>query len=180
MKLIHLKQSHPEALKANVRLFCELQSSEKAALFARRFRKARSGGCPTVTVVAADGMRHSFLAQSVFVPGAVKIYRELLSAAGVRLCKLLPLHPPADPQQQLTFGQVQSVLYQRDGMLLVAVELEGPDGRRQVLNPRTRSPDARFTAGELVAAFAVGTFSHLPQSPLCPGCFEQAQTSAPS
>ncbi len=169
LKLIRLKESGRAS--AALRLFCEVQHAEKAALFQRRFGAQGCGDA--VTVVASESMRNGFLAQAVFVPGSVSIYRELLSQAGVYLCKLLP-EPPADPDAALTFGQLLTTLYRRDDCLLVAVELGARDGeRRLAVNPAPRSPDYRFRAGELRSIFAIGEFSGRTRSQPCPRCVVQ-------
>jgi hypothetical protein len=176
LKLMRMKDLHHPALRPGFRLFCEAKQSDKATLFQRRFRDpvARQGtGCPSVSIVAAESSRNAFLAQAVFVPGIVTIYRELLSQHGVYLCKLLP-EPPPDPTAPLTFGQLLSVLYRRDGFILIGVELaDSADrhDRRLVVNPAPRHQDYSFSAGQLTAIYAVGGFANARTGPLCPGCF---------
>jgi hypothetical protein len=179
LKLMHLAEERSPLLRPELRVFCEVQSTEKAALFARRFSRTAAGGCPVVSVVAADKVRNSFLAQAVFVPGSVGIYRELLNDRGLSLCKLLPAQTP-DASAPLTFGQLLSVLYERDGMLLVAVELQdlpagemtdAPRHRQVVVNPRVHSPRYRFTAGQLVSIFAIADFSVMEKAQRCSLCF---------
>jgi hypothetical protein len=179
LKLMHLVERRSPFVHPELRVFCEIQSTEKADLFARRFSRTAVGGCPTVSVVASDKIRNSFLAQSVFVPGSVSIYRELLNDRGLSLCKLLPA-PGVDASTPLTFGQLLSVLYERDGMLVVAVELQETEGadvlshRRLVVNPRVHSPSYRFTAGQLVSIFAIADFAAIGRSRRCARCLRTA------
>jgi hypothetical protein len=169
LKLLQLREQKRGALKPSFRLFCEFQHGEKAALFQRRFCQP-GGRCGDVTVISAESMRNAFMAQAVFVPGIVTVYRELLSKAGVSLCKLLP-QPTPNPHQTLTFGQLLSTLRRRDDMLAVGVELDDAKGRRVVLNPPPGSPDYHFKASELVGLYALGDFERLPQAPTCAACF---------
>jgi hypothetical protein len=107
------------------------------------------------------------------VPGIATIYRELLSEAGEEICKLLVTEPVA-ASTRLTFGQLLSTLYQRDDLLLLAVELEDPrgGGRRLVVNPRPGQVGYRFAADELVGIFAIGDYTRMPRAPrACEGCF---------
>jgi hypothetical protein len=122
-----------------------------------------------VGVVAAEWMRNAFLAQAVFVPGILDIYGELLSQSGVCLCKLLPLEG-FDPEQPLSFGELLTTLYRRDGLLAVAVQLREGDRQRVVLNPQPRSRDYFFTAGQVVSVFAAGPTTGLARASSCPGC----------
>jgi len=168
LKLLELRGQRPGELKSSFRLICELQHDDKAALFQRRFGQ-RIGPCGDVTVIAAEAMRNAFLAQAVFVPGIVAVYRELLGKAGVSLCKLLP-EAVADPQLELDFGQLLSALYRRDGLLAVGVELDDAAGRRVVVNPKAGSADFRFRAGDLAGLYALGDFARLPRAAACPGC----------
>jgi hypothetical protein len=175
LHLLRLKQAPQTPLKASFRVFCEVQHSEKAALFQRRFgqQRQRDGQtCSTVSIIAAESLRNSFIAQAIFVPGISMIYRELLSEAGMYLCKLLVRERPTD-DAWLTFGQLLSVLYERDSMLLLAVELQDPQGGhpRLAINPRPKSPDYTFPANHLISVFAVGHFAQVEKSPYCRDCF---------
>jgi hypothetical protein len=178
LKLIQLGEQAPGLLKTSFRLFCEFQNTEKAALFQRRFAAASAGSlaCGQVGVVAAEWARNAFLAQAVFVPGIVSIYRELLSQAGVYLCKLLP-GVIADPEATLSFGQLLTGLYRRDGFLAVGLELEENGARRVVVNPQPRSRDYTFKAGQIVSLFAVGDFTGFRRSAPCRGCFVEGPLS---
>jgi hypothetical protein len=170
LKLIRIKESRPELLKAGFRIFCEVQNDEKAALFQRRFGDAGGAhGCSTITIVAAETMRNAFLAQGVFVPGIFTIYRELLGQAGVYLSKLIPQGPATDAA--LEFGPLVSELYRREGLLLVAVELRDADGERQLaVSPTVKSPSYRFRRSDLLAAYVIGDPSRLIPGAPCAGC----------
>lgn len=182
IKLINLKETHPERMKPDLRIVCEVQNTEKAELFQRRFgRSSReaSSPCHPISIVAAESMRNALMAQAIFVPGIDTIYRELLSEEGEEVCKLL-VSEPVDPGIRLSFGQLLATLYQRDDLLLLAVELQDPvEGRRLVVNPRHGSPDYTFNAGELVSIFAIGEYTNLPRATAaCPACFSLAEPSA--
>ena len=170
MKLLQLQSQEPGTVKPSFRLYCEFQNTDKAALFERRFASAGPLSCGQVGVVAAEWMRNAFLAQAVFVPGIIGIYRELLSQAGVYLCKLLPTEVAA-PEQSLHFGQLLATLFRRDGFVVVGVELEEDGVRRVVVNPQPRSRDYTFKASQLVGIFAVGEFDRFTRTAPCPGCF---------
>jgi hypothetical protein len=181
IKLINLKETYPERIRADLRIVCEVQNTEKAALFQRRFGRRSpeaSSPCHPVSIVAAESMRNALMAQAIFVPGIDTIYRELLSEEGEEVCKLL-VSDPVDPGMRLSFGQLLATLYQRDDLLLLAVELEDPqEGRRLVVNPRHGSPDYAFTAGDLVSIFAIGEYSSMPRATeACPACFSSAEAS---
>ena len=161
-----------------------MQNTEKADLFQRRFGPAARAGdraCSTLSIIAAERLRNSFLAQAIFVPGIADIYGELLGSQGMFLCKLLLL----DPQQaevELSFGELLAVLYHRDGFLLVAVELEDPaDGTRQLyINPRPKSEHFNFNSRELVSVYAIGPLATLPKSEHCLTCASRVRAPDPA
>jgi hypothetical protein len=174
LKLLHIKESRPGLVKPHLRVVCEVQSAEKAKLLSRRFsddRQAAQLGCKSVSIVPAESMRNAIVAQGVFVPGITPIYRELLSAAGPEIAKLLVTRA-TDPQAVINFRQLLTTLYHRDGVIPLAVELEQPDGsHRLVLNPRRGGEDHRFRVGAITSVYAVGEHTDLPRaSRTCPGC----------
>lgn len=176
LKLMHLREQQPDAIKPGLRIVCEVLNTDKAKLLQRRFGSWTADGelrgtCHPVTIVPAERMRNAVMAQAVFVPGIATIYRELLGEAGHEVCKLL-LDEEVDPEVRLTFGQLLTTLYARDGLLAIGVELHDPDeGRRLVVNPRPRSEDYRFTAGEVAAVFAIGEYTALRRAGRpCPRC----------
>ena len=178
LKLIRLRETTAGALKQGARIVCEVQSTEKAELFQRRFSRpddAAGHGCRPVTIVPAKRMRNAILAQSVFVPGIVNIFSDLLCESGQEICKLIVdragLAP--DEDQQWTFTQLLAALYQQDGMVLVGLELEDAEGgnRRVVVNPRAKEEDYSFTLGQLVSIFALGDTEEMgASSSHCAGC----------
>jgi len=175
LKLIRLKETRPRALKPNLRVICEVQSTEKADLFQRRFveqTQEAAGWCHSLSVVAAERVRNAVLAQSVFVPGITALYRELLSETGHDLLKLL-VRGTDDPSATLSFGQLLTGLYRRDGLLVLGVELVDREGnRRLVVNPAADGDDYRFSASELVGVLAIGDARRLPVAPEpCDDCF---------
>ncbi len=183
LKLVRLQEHSPQHLKPGFRIFCEVQNTEKADLFQRRFGPSTTDGnrsCSTLSIIAAERLRNAFLAQAIFVPSIADIYQELLGSQGMYLCKLLRLDPQS-PEVPLTFGQLLAVLYRRDGFLLVAVELEDPvDGTRALhINPRPRSEHFNFTSKQLVSVYAIGQVSTIPKSQPCMTCFSRAGTSSP-
>ncbi|MCA9667868.1 MAG: hypothetical protein KC503_19855 [Myxococcales bacterium] len=164
-KLVQLETSDPDMLPDDLHVLCEVQSSEKAQLLERRFRQRREprpGGSVTwTTIIAAEHMRNAFLAQGVFVPGISSIYSELLCNPGYELCQLevhaVDAEALAASNEDLDFGQLLAELYQRERLILIAVELEDDDGHRQVVvNPPVRSHEYRFPAAALRSVFAVG------------------------
>ncbi len=175
IKLVRLREQNGIELRPGQRVVCEVQSNEKARLFSRRFAEPESGKgdkCLPVAIVPAERLRNSILAQAVFVPGISNIYRELLSDTGQEICKLL-LQPPAEPDARWTFGDVLTTLYQRDKLLLLAVELQGEDEERtrMVVNPGRKDPDYRFRAGDLCGVYAIGDKARLPKAEApCDGC----------
>jgi hypothetical protein len=170
LKLINLDRTRPDMLRPNLRILCEVQNGEKAALLEKRFGHA-TGGCHPVSVVSAEAMRNALLAQGVFVPGIDIIYRELLSEAGQEICKLVVVSEPEDPEMVLTFGDLLTTLYQREGLIAVAVELSDRDGRRVVVNPPLRCDDYRFRVGDIAGVFVVGEYNDLPRAKHpCVGC----------
>lgn len=183
IKLLHLRESRPDAVRPNLRLVCEVQSTEKAGLLIKRFgRESRAAdrSCYPISIVPAERMRNGLLAQGVFVPGIDLIYRELLSEAGQEVCKLV-VTEPVDPAVTLSFGDLLATLYRRDRLIPVAVELlDGNGARRVVVNPRRRSDDYRFRAGDLVGVFAIGEYDDQPRaSGACGGCKFVGRTPAP-
>ncbi len=179
IKLIRLRQVEPGRLKPGLRILCEVQSTEKAELFQRRFARPAAGTrspCHPVVVVPAERLRNSLLAQSVFVPGLGSIYQELLGEAGQEVCRLLVQGAPA-PDDRWSFTRLLGEVHRQLGLLTLAVELQDPGGgnRRVVVNPRRREADHSFLASQLVSLFAVGDLSRLPPgAEPCPGCFAAA------
>ena len=175
LKLVRLRETQATAPRPGQRVICEVQSSEKARLFALRFARPKQGqsdGCHPLAIVPADRLRNAILAQAVFVPGISAIYRELLSDTGQEISKLL-LGAPADPDERWDFTRLLSTLYQRDGLLLLAVELQGPDDRkpRVVVNPGRKDPDYRFAAGTVRGLFVIGDKARMPRADdMCVDC----------
>ena len=181
LKLIRLRETRPGALKEGVRIVCEVNSTEKADLFRRRFGHPdppSMQGCHPVTIVPAKRLRNSLVAQSIFVPGISNIFGDLLSESGQEICKLLVDRDgvtPEDfnPDQLWTFSELLVSLYHSHGLILVAVELTDPHGgnRRVVVNPRPKEDDYRFTLGQLQSIFAVGdTLDMARRSTPCEEC----------
>ncbi len=172
LKLIRLRETRPELLKRSLRIFCEVQNDEKAALFQRRFgERASATSCSAITIVAAETMRNAFLAQGVFVPGIFTIYRELLSQSGVYLSKLVPTEPGQD-ETTVAFGPLAVELFRREGLLLVAVELADPESGepRLAVSPSPRSRSYRFRLSELRSAFVIGELEGRARAVPCRGC----------
>ncbi len=175
IKLVRLTEQQGLKLRPGHRLVCEVQSTEKARLFHRRFAQAeagQSGSCLPVAIVPAEQLRNSILAQAVFVPGISGIYRELLSDTGQEICKLL-LEAPPGPDVTWSFGQLLTTLYERDKLLLLAVELQEPGESqpRIVVNPGRKDPDYHFRAGAVRGVFAIGDKSRLKKADdPCEGC----------
>jgi hypothetical protein len=119
-----------------------------------------------VAIVPAERLRNAILAQSVFVPGISGIYRELLSDTGQEICKLL-LAEPEEPDERWDFTRLLHTLHLRRGLLLLAVEIQGPDDRRPrvVVNPGRKDPDYRFRAGHVRSVFVIGDKGTLPIAP---------------
>ena len=160
LKLVRLQQEQAFTPRPGHRVVCEVQSSEKAMLFASRFGQPAPGQnqrCLPVAIVPAEKLRNAILAQSVFVPGISAIYRELLSDTGQEICKLL-MNEPEEPEARWDFTRLLHTLHQRDGLLLLAVELQGPDDLhpRVVVNPGRKDPDYRFRAGHVRGVYAIG------------------------
>lgn len=176
IKLIGLYESNPSLLKPGFRIICEVQSTEKAELFERRFGRtgSRAGkDCRPVSFVPAERLRNALLAQSVFVPGIADIYKELLCETSQEICRLLISGCP-DPNQAWTFSELLGAIYHRYGLLLIALELQDPQGGnpRVVLNPRRRDEDYQFIAGQLLSIFAIGDIKELSLADApCSGCF---------
>jgi hypothetical protein len=155
LKLLRLLDGAP----APPRVLCEVRSVEKAELLQRRFGRSASPGDagPRVTVVPAERVRNALMAQAIFVPGIGEIYQEMLSIEGHEICTLEPL-PGSRDNGMLSFGSLLQALYQREQMILVAVELfdEGEGSTRVVVNPAPWSAAARFPARQLRRIFAIG------------------------
>jgi hypothetical protein len=155
LKLLHLLEIKSVTLKPGFRIFCEVQDSEKASLLTRRF----GGGNQKVkiSVMAAEALRNSFLAQAVFVPGIMDIYAELLSQTGKSLGKMtIAPAKSMDQSVKITFGELLRTLYQRDKFLLIAVEISDYNGvSRWVINPRPGSEWYVFTVGQMVSIFGI-------------------------
>ena len=160
LKLIRLRETRPGAMKQGMRIVCEVNSTEKADLFRRRFGRdgAEDSGCHSVTIVPAKRMRNALVAQSIFVPGITSIFGDLLSESGQEICKVLLDPGEGDPEEAWTFGQLLVSLYHSHGLILLAVELCDPGGgnRRVSVNPRPREDDHRFTVAQLRSLFVVG------------------------
>ena len=175
LKLIRLRETRPGALKEGMRIVCEVNSSEKADLFRRRFGRPDTGGdsCHPVTIVPAKRLRNSLVAQSIFVPGIASIFGDLLSESGQEICKLLVDRGDGDPEEAWTFSELLVSLYHSHGLILLAVELCDPAGgnRRVAVNPRPREDDHRFTAAQLRSIFVVGdTADMLRRDAHCDHC----------
>ncbi|MFH1132844.1 MAG: ion transporter [Pseudomonadota bacterium] len=156
LKLLRLAKNKSGLTNPRLRIVCEVMSTEKAQLFERRFATIDRSSCCPITIVAREGMRHAFLAQSVFVPGIASIYRELLSEQGNEICRLL-FCGNYSPDTPLNFGQLLSVLHERDGLILLGVELiDEEGGPHLVVNPSPRSDDFSFRAQDIRSLFAVG------------------------
>jgi len=169
LKLIKLDKAHAQ-MRPNLRILCEVQNGEKAALLGKRFGHA-TGGCHPISVVSAEAMRNALLAQGVFVPGIDIVYRELLSEKGQEICKLVVVSEPEDPDLVLTFADLLTTLYQREGLITVAVELSDREGRRVVVNPPHRGDDYRFRVGDIAGVFIIGEYNDLPRAKNpCGGC----------
>jgi hypothetical protein len=173
LKLIRIRETRPELLKPSFRIFCEVQNDEKAALFQRRFQdhgRPSPTSCSRITIVAAETMRNAFLAQGVFVPGIVTIYRELLSQSGVYLSKLI-LEDASETV--VSFGTLMLGLFRHQGLLLLAVELKDLEtGQpRLVVSPAHRSREYRFRLSDLLSAFVIGETKAVAPAHPCPGCF---------
>ena len=168
LKLVRLREEQAFTPHPGQRVICEVQSSEKAGLFTHRFARPRPGmskNCLPLAIVPADRLRNAILAQAVFVPGISAIYRELLSDTGQEICKLL-LGPSVHPEERWNFTRLLSTLYQRDGLLLLAVELQDPDDThpRVVVNPGRKDPDYTFLAGEVRGLYVIGDKRRLPKA----------------
>ena len=175
LKLIHLRETRPEALKDGMRIVCEVISSEKAELFRNRFGRPDSPSaqsCHPVTIVPAKRLRNALVAQSMFVPGIANIFSDLLCESGQEICKLLVDQNGADPDQSWTFSQLLVSLYHSHGLLLLGVELWDPaEERRVVVNPQSRVEDHRFTEAQLQSIFAVGDSTNMEHTAApCEGC----------
>ena len=141
IKLIHMQQARRTPTEKSLRIICELLSPEKANLLRERYAGGTSSSCagvnscPTVTIVANERSRNEFVAQGVFVPGAVAIYRELLGRCGHRL-RFATLPSIPSEERWISFDQLADHLALNGGDLLVAV-LRQPDGRlpEVVVNP---------------------------------------------
>jgi hypothetical protein len=118
-------------------------------LFHERFATAGGG----VSVVAAEALRSSILAQGVFVPGLFPIYEDLFGAHEVSLSWRQPAAPGACA---LTFDGLHASLLQRERLVLLGVEVQGKGGRRLVINPGPDTPEASFDAADLRGMLVVG------------------------
>lgn len=162
IKLMRLREAGTEAMRRVPRVVCEVQSTDKAELFRRRYGRSegwcgRRGPWP-VAVVAAEKLRNALLAQAVFVPGIAAIYRELLSHGGQEI-RRLHHHHRGDSDEVWTFTELLYHLYERRGWLLLGLELEPPEGEDHpvvVVNPRPRDDHYRFRAADLRGVFVVG------------------------
>lgn len=173
IKLMRLRESGEAELRPGMRIVCEVQSSEKANLFRKRYGEPVPGepeACHPVAIVPAERLRNALLAQAVFVPGIAAIYRELLSEAGQEIRRLL-VEPRAEEGEVWTYGALLTQLYREHGLLLLAVELRRdpapgePEGRtRLVVNPQPRDDHYRFAAARLQGVYVIGEANYLPQN----------------
>jgi hypothetical protein len=146
--------------RPGLRLVCEVKRGEKAKLFEGRFARDEGKAGPSITIVSGETLRNSFLAQSVFVPGCDQIYSELLSDQGSEICRLVfrkPL-PPDLAGATVSFGQLLTAVYRRDGLVAIAVDLFDESGseRRMVINPKPRSKDYQFQIERIHSLLAIG------------------------
>jgi hypothetical protein len=158
LKLIKRAEESPDTLNANLRIVCEVQSTEKAELLESRFAKDTSDNSPNITILGRERTRNAFLAQSVFVPTVTSIFQELLTERGNELYRLrastIEKGEKGDKDNRVVnFGHLLNTLYHRDEILVVGIELD--DGR-VVVNPDPKSDDYFFSMAELRYIYAIG------------------------
>ncbi|MBW2529285.1 MAG: ion transporter [Deltaproteobacteria bacterium] len=174
LKLIRLQETRGAAVRSDLRVLCEVQSTEKAELLHKRFARSADGKrstCHPLSVVSTETIRDAMLAQAVLIPGIAAIFRNLLGEGGPELCKLRPVG--RCKSAPLTFAQLLAALYERDRLILVAVELEDDEGHRSLVScPEPGAEGSEFDAAQVVGVVAVGDPSHIaPATQRCSHCF---------
>lgn len=128
-------------------------------LAARLSARARKLGHEHVRIWSIQELRAFFLFQSVVVPGFDLVYEELLGAWGQ---SIVHKHVGERRTGRCTFVDLARALA-ADGELLLAIELEGDEGRIELaVAPREREPGAVFALERLRGCWVVAADSGDP------------------
>ncbi len=161
LKLWDMLKQRPDLFRPNFRMVAEVSDPEIGELLEQRAATWSPAGASTrsCTVISRERARNEFIAQAIFVPGIAGIYEQLLSETGEDICRLL--FQPGDqppPGATVTFRQLLYLLYQRDRLILLGVELhDRTSGTRTFhLNPRPGDDGFVFRLDDVVSVCAVG------------------------
>jgi hypothetical protein len=166
LKLLGMVRDEPEGLRPGFRVVGEIQEAGKGDLLEHRLRQLRrrrasGSSADRSAILSTDKLRHYLLGQEVLVPGVARLYGQLLRETGDELLKLVP---PRDaglpPGRELSYPDLAAALTRRR-LVLVAVELQGPDGPRACVNPGAGEPGHRFQPEELTGLFCLGEVERL-------------------
>jgi hypothetical protein len=130
-------------------------------LAARLVARAKKLGIHHLRVYSIQELRAFFLFQAVVVPGFDLMYEELLGAWGH---SIVHKHVGEPRRGSCTFVALSREL-QRDGEILIALELVDDDGRqRLVVAPRPNEPGGTFELARLRGCWVVASDSGGPMT----------------
>jgi voltage-gated potassium channel Kch len=167
LKLLGLLREDPDRLRPGMRVVGEVQEAGKGDLLEHRLRALRrslaTNGEITdrSAILSTEKLRHYLLGQEVLVPGVAKLYEELLRETGDEVVKLVPPGErcfPAGPE--ISFPELAGSLARRR-LILLAVEIAGPDGSQACVNPAPGAPGHRVKPEELTGLFCLGDVDRL-------------------
>ncbi len=160
LKVWDMLKQRPDLFRDNFRMVAEVSDPEIGDLLEQRAAMWSPSGASTrsCTVLSRERARNEYMAQAIFVPGISSIYEQLLSETGEDICRLLFPEDVAGTEETVTFPQLLHLLYRRDGLILIGVELvDRASGERTFyLNPGPDSSAHEFSLGDVVSVCAVG------------------------
>ncbi|MEM7247483.1 MAG: NAD-binding protein [Acidobacteriota bacterium] len=159
LKLFGRLRDAPETFRSGFRAVGELQQAGKGELLENRLRELRRaeaapmGQGERCAIVSTEKLRHYLLGQVVVVPGISQVYAELLRASGQSIVKLVP---KSCGEESVRFGDLVLGLASR-GLIPLAVERAGEDGRQACVNPGLTGDGADVPVSEFTGVFCLAS-----------------------